>query len=252
MLAVFVNCISIILGSILGLLFSSKIKEELIENIQSAAGIVTIVLGLQMAFKYENIVFLSLSLIIGGVLGSVWNIDGKILAIGTFIQKILKKTSIKKTIPQENSSSENCVTSKNNETNFAYAFLNSSVLFCVGAMAIVGSFKAGIEKDYSIIFTKSILDGFMAISFAASMGFGTIFSALSVFLYQGLLTILAVIISPYVSDTMLNELTACGGAIIVMIGINLLNLKKIKTANFLPAIVFTIIFVLVSNIKFFY
>ena len=246
MLAVFVNCISIILGSILGLLFSSKIKEELIENIQSAAGIVTIVLGLQMAFKYENIVFLSLSLIIGGVLGSVWDIDGKILAIGTFIQKIVKKTSIKKTIPQENS-----VTSQNNETNFAYAFLNSSVLFCVGAMAIVGSFKAGIEKDYSIIFTKSILDGFMAISFAASMGFGTIFSALSVFLYQGLLTILAVIISPYVSETMLNELTACGGAIIVMIGINLLNLKKIKTANFLPAIVCTIIFVLVSNIKIF-
>lgn len=247
MLAVFVNCISIILGSILGLLFSSKIKEELIENIQSAAGIVTIVLGLQMAFKYENIVFLSLSLIIGGVFGTIWDIDGKILAIGTFIQKIVKKTSIKKTIPQENS-----VTSKNNETNFAYAFLNSSVLFCVGAMAIVGSFKAGIEKDYSIIFTKSILDGFMAISFAASMGFGTIFSALSVFLYQGLLTILAVIISPYVSDTMLNELTACGGAIIVMIGINLLNIKKIKTANFLPAIVFTIIFVLVSNIKIFY
>ena len=112
MLAVFVNCISIILGSILGLLFSSKIKEELIENIQSAAGIVTIVLGLQMAFKYENIVFLSLSLIIGGVFGTIWDIDGKILAIGTFIQKIVKKTSIKKTIPQENSSSANSVTSK--------------------------------------------------------------------------------------------------------------------------------------------
>ena len=107
-----------------------------------------------MAFKYENIVFLSLSLIIGGVFGTIWDIDGKILAIGTFIQKIVKKTSIKKTIPQENSSSENSVTSKNNETNFAYAFLNSSVLFCVGAMAIVGSFKAGIENDYSIIFTK--------------------------------------------------------------------------------------------------
>ena len=237
MLAVFVNCISIILGSILGLLFSSKIKKELIENIQSAAGIVTIVLGLQMAFKYENIVFLSLSLIIGGVLGSVWDIDGKILAIGTFIQKIVRKNSIKKTELKENSSSETLEASKDNDTNFAYAFLNSS--------------KAGIEKDYSIIFTKSILDGFMAISFAASMGFGTIFSALSVFLYQGLLTILAVIISPYVSDAMLNELTACGGAIIVMIGINLLNLKKIKTANFLPAIVCTIIFVLVSNIKIF-
>ena len=128
MLAVFVNCISIILGSILGLLFSSKIKKELIENIQSAAGIVTIVLGLQMAFKYENIVFLSLSLIIGGVLGSVWDIDGKILAIGTFIQKIVKKTSIKKTELKENSSSETLEASKDIDTNFAYAFLNSSVL----------------------------------------------------------------------------------------------------------------------------
>ena len=117
MLAVFVNCISIILGSILGLLFSSKIKKELIENIQSAAGIVTIVLGLQMAFKYENIVFLSLSLIIGGVLGSVWDIDGKILAMGTFIQKILKKTTIKKSEQIENTSIVNLEDIKNNETN---------------------------------------------------------------------------------------------------------------------------------------
>ena len=131
-----------------------------------------------------------------------------------------------------------------NSRNFAYAFLNASVLFCVGAMSIVGSFKAGVEKDYSIIFTKSILDGFMAISFAGAMGIGTAFSAIVVFLYQGALTLLSVVIQPYVSQVLIEELTAAGGAMIVMIGINLLNLKKIKTANFLPAFILEILFVI--------
>ena len=245
MIAVFVNCISILLGSVIGLLFSKKITKEMSEHIQTAAGIVTIVLGIQMAFKYENIVFLTLSLIIGGVLGYLWNIDGKILSLGYFLQKVFNKKS------NHDNSTINSIDDNSSQKNFAYAFLNSSVLFCVGAMAIVGSFKAGVEKNYSIIFTKSILDGFMAISFTAAMGIGTIFSALSVFIYQGSLTLLSVFIKPYVSEYMINELTACGGAIIVMIGLNLLNLKKIKTANFLPAILFEIIFVIFASLKIF-
>ena len=126
---------------------------------------------------------------------------------------------------------------------YLHHILPASVLFCVGAMSIVGSFKAGVEKDYSIIFTKSILDGFMAISFAGAMGIGTAFSAIIVFLYQGALTLLSVVIQPYVSQVLIEELTAAGGAMIVMIGINLLNLKKIKTANFLPAFILEILFV---------
>ena len=101
MIAVFINCIFIILGSVIGLLFSKKITNEMSEHIQTAAGIVTIVLGIQMAFKYENIIFLTLSLIIGGVLGYIWNIDGKILSLGYFIQKIFNKKTDKaeKTVP---------------------------------------------------------------------------------------------------------------------------------------------------------
>ena len=245
MIAVFINCISIIFGSVIGLLFSKKITKEMSENIQTAAGIVTIVLGIQMAFKYENIVFLTLSLIIGGVLGYLWNIDGKILSFGYYLQKVFNKKNI------DNNNEKYNLENNSDQKNFAYAFLNSSVLFCVGAMAIVGSFKAGVEKDYSIIFTKSILDGFMAISFTAAMGIGTIFSALSVFLYQGALTLLSVFLKPYVSEFMINELTACGGAIIVMIGLNLLNIKNIKTANFLPAILCEIIFVIFASLKIF-
>ena len=207
--------------------------------IQTAAGIVTVVLGIQMAFKYDNIIFLTLSLILGGIIGYIIDIDGAILRFGNFLSRVVSKNQ--KDVPQENLENQ-----KNK--NFAYAFLNSSVLFCVGAMSIVGSFKAGIEHDYSIIFTKSILDGFMAISFAAAMGIGTAFSIITILVYQGALTLLSGVIQPYVSDLLISELTACGGAIIVMIGINLLGLKKIKTANYLPALVFECLFVVLFPI----
>lgn len=231
MLAVFVNCGAVILGSVIGLLFSKKFTDELSDMIQTACGIITMVLGLQMAFKYDSIVYLALSLIIGAIIGYAIDIDGAILRLGNWLQKMVMKKN----------DSEDEVASGSH--NFAYAFLNSSVLFCVGAMAIVGSFKAGVEHDYTIIFTKSILDGFMAISFAAAMGIGTAFSIIIILIYQGGLTLLSGLIQPYVSDLLINELSACGGAIIMMIGINLLGLKKIKTANFLPALVIEILFV---------
>lgn len=238
MLAVFVNCGAVILGSIIGILFSKKFTEELSDMIQTACGIITIVIGLQMAFKYDSIVYLSLSLILGAIVGYIVDLDGAILRFGTWLEK---KVTPKKNIQEV--SSEPTALAKTNK-NFAYAFLNASVLFCVGAMAIVGSFKAGVEKDYTIIFTKSILDGFMAIGFTAAMGIGTMFSIIFILLYQGGLTLLSKLIQPYVSELLISEISACGGAIIIMIGINLLGLKKIKTANFLPALIFEILFVL--------
>ncbi len=115
-------------------------------------------------------------------------------------------------------------------------------------MAIIGSFKAGIEKDYSIIFLKSILDGFIAIGFAAAMGVGTAFSAIAILIYQGGLTLLSVLIHDFVSEQMIAELTASGGALIVMIGLNLMNIKSVKTANYLPAVLLSAIFVLLDPI----
>ena len=234
MLAVFVNCGAVILGSIIGLLFSKKFSDELSDMIQTAAGIITIVIGLLISFNYDSIVILTLSLIIGGIIGYLMDIDGKILKLGYVLEKLVSK--------KNGENVDNSLEPKNK--NFAYAFLNSSVLFCVGAMSIVGSFKAGIEKDYTIIFTKSILDGFMAISFAAAMGVGTAFSTIVILVYQGLLTLMSGFLQPYVSDLLISEVSACGGAIIVMIGINLIGLKKIKTANFIPALVVEILFVI--------
>jgi uncharacterized protein len=236
MIAVFVNCGAVIFGSLLGLLLSRKITQTLSDNIQTAAGIVVLILGLQMAFRYQNIVYLTLSLISGGLLGTWWNVDGQILRFGSFLERVVDHNKKDDRVPAV--AAEQPGTGK----KFAYAFLNASVLFCVGAMAIVGSFKAAIEKDYTIIFTKSILDGFMAVTFAAAMGVGTVFSALSVLLYQGALTLLSFVLKPYVTDQIVNELTGVGGALIVMIGINLIGLRKIKTANYLPAMLVEILF----------
>jgi len=240
MIAVFVNCGAIIIGSIIGLLFSKKFTEELSDMIQTACGVITLVIGLQMAFKYNSIVYMALSLIIGAMIGYAIDIDGAILKLGYKLEKLTQRKP-KEGLSLESESAPE--TQLNNKKNFAYAFLNSSVLFCVGAMAIVGSFEAGVNHDYTTIFTKSILDGFMAIGFAAAMGVGTAFSALAILVYQGLLTLLSIWLQPFVSELLLQEVSACGGAIIMMIGINLIGLKKIKTANFLPALVIEILFV---------
>ncbi len=229
MIAVFVNCLTIIIGSVAGVLFAKKISKEMTDVIQTACGVITLVMGVQMAFKYQNVVYLALALIIGGILGTAWDIDGKVLKFGQWLGSVFNK-------------------GEEGKGNFAYAFLNASVLFCVGAMAIVGSFKAGIEKDYSIIFLKSILDGFIAIGFSAAMGIGTAFSVISILIYQGSLTLLSIYIQQFVSEQMIAELTGSGGVMIVMIGLNLLNIKSIKTANYLPAVLLSTIFVLFDPI----
>ncbi|MBO6177321.1 MAG: DUF554 domain-containing protein [Treponema sp.] len=251
MIAVFVNCATVLAGSIIGLLFAKKIPQKITDAIQLACGLVSFIMGIQMAFKYQNVVYLALALILGGITGTLLDIDGKILAFGKLLERIFIKNKSKEqyslskdTAGQHEEQSAPSFETGRPKKNFAYGFLNASVLFCVGAMAIVGSFKAGIEHDYSIIFLKSILDGFIAIGFTVAMGVGTAFSIITIFLYQGCLTLLSVLIAPYVTEQMIAELTGSGGALIILIGINLMGIKKIKTADYLPAVLFSVIFVL--------
>lgn len=232
MIAVLVNCFTIILGSLLGIIFSKKITSRLSEVIQTGAGVVVLVLGIEMTLQCDNILFLTFSLMAGGIIGSIIDIDGKIFKIGQWLGTKLPQKEEKST------------------SSFGYGFLNASVLFCVGAMSIVGSIEAGVNGNYSVIFTKSLLDGFMAIVFASSMGVGVVFSFLTVLIYQGALTLLATVIAPYMDEVLLAELTASGGALIIMIAINLLGLKSIKTANYLPAVFLCVLFVLLERFFF--
>ena len=223
MIATVVNALAVLLGSLLGLLLHGRIRESFKAIVFIGAGLTTIVIGVQMALAGSRIVLLALSLIIGGILGEWWRIEDGILALGGALKKTFAK--------QETG------------TNFAYGFLDASVLFCVGAMTLIGSFKAGAEGDYSLILTKSVLDGFMAIVLTAAMGVGVAFSAIPILVYQGGLTLAAVWLKPLVSESLLKELTGVGGALVLMIGINLLGLAKLKTANFLPALLLIVGFV---------
>jgi len=239
MIATIVNCIAVILGTAVGLLFARRIGKDLSDAISAAAGVVTLIIGFQMAFQTVNITYLALALISGGILGFWWDIDGKILAVGYWLEGRFMRRPCGHARKNEGLEPEHDKSSR-----FAYAFLNSSVLFCVGAMAIIGSFKAGTAGDYTTLLTKSVLDGFLAIVLAAAMGIGTAFSAFSILLYQGLLTITAEWVKPFVTERMIAELTGIGGAFIVMIGINLLALRRLKTANYLPGMLVLILLVL--------
>ena len=223
MIAVVVNAVAVLAGSLIGLLFRTRIKESFKPVVSIGAGMTSLVIGIQMALSSSKIVYLALALILGGMLGTWWRIEDGVLALG----EVLKRTFAR----------------KDTGSQFAYGFLTASMLFCVGAMSIVGSFKAGTQGDYSLIFTKSVMDGFMAIVFTAAMGIGVAFAALSVLVYQGLLTLLSVWLSPLVTDLLLKELTGVGGALVIMIGINLLGLAKLKLANFLPSLLLIVLFV---------
>ena len=223
MIATVVNALAVLLGSLLGLLLHGRLRESFKAIVFIGAGLTTIVIGVQMALAGSRIVLLALSLIIGGILGEWWRIEDGILSLGGALKKTFAK--------------------KESGKDFAYGFLDASVLFCVGAMALIGSFKAGAEGDYTLILTKSVLDGFMAIVLTAAFGVGVAFSAIPVLLYQGGLTLAAVWLKPLVSEALLSELTGVGGALVLMIGINLLGLAKLKTANFLPSLLLIVGFV---------
>ncbi len=228
MIATIVNAAAVIVGSLLGFLLHERIKESFKTIVYIGAGVVTIILGVRMSLDSRKIVYLALSLILGGILGEWWRIENGILALG----ELLKKTFAKKETGKD----------------FAYAFLTASVLFCVGAMTLIGSFQAGTEGNYELLVTKSVMDGFMAIVLTAALGIGVAFSAAVILVYQGALTLAAGWVKPLVTDVLLKEISGVGGALVIMIGINLLGLARIKTANFLPALVLIVVFVAVEGL----
>jgi uncharacterized protein len=246
MIATVVNACAVLIGSLLGLLLRAKIRDSFKTIVQIGAGITSVIIGIKMALTGQKIVFLALSLIIGGILGEWWRIENGILALGERLKRFAPARASGEMRAAAGGAGQGRVTAGTASgagSEFGYGFLNASVLFCVGAMALVGSFKAGAEGDYELIFTKSVMDGFMAIVLTAAMGIGVGFSALSVLVYQGALTIAAVWLAPLVNEALLKELTGVGGALVIMIGINLLGLAKLKTANFLPALLLIVLFV---------
>jgi uncharacterized membrane protein YqgA involved in biofilm formation len=226
MIATVINALAVLIGSLVGLFLKGKIHDQYEKTVFTALGIFTLVLGFSMAQEPCNALYMVFSLVLGGLLGTWMRIEDRILSFGEWMKNKLPGSM--------------------GEGQFSMGFLDATVLFCVGAMTIVGSFKAGIEKDYELLLLKSVMDGSVSVPLAAVMGWGVAFSAVSILIVQGALTLMSSVVAPYADQAMLDAVSAVGGLLIIMIAINLLKLKKINTANFTPALVLIILFQLIT------
>jgi uncharacterized protein len=227
-----INVIAILIGSGIGLLFGSRLPDHLKSSVLSGMGIFTAAVGMQMFLKTENSLVVLGALILGVVLGEWLKIENWLQNLGIWLERRLPGSS------EEGGSSL-----------FVRGFLASSVLYCTGPMAVLGAISDGLRGDYLTLSIKSILDGFLSIAFASTLGIGVAFSALPVFAYQGTISLLASQLNAIVSTGMMNEMTATGGVLLIGIGISsMLELKKIRVGNFLPALAIAPVIVYILNL----
>jgi uncharacterized protein len=215
MLGTAINVGAILAGSVMGVSIGSRLPERIRQTVLNGLGLLTMLVGLQMALGTGNLMVVLGAILLGGLLGEILKIHDGLERFGAFLQSVV-------------SGSRNPL--------FGEGFVTASLVFCVGPMAILGSIQDGMTGDYRLLAVKSVLDGFAAIAFSASLGWGVSLSALSILLYQGGLTVCATTLSRILTDPMIVEMTAAGGLIIVGISLKLLDLKDIRLANFLPAL----------------
>lgn len=216
-----VNVAAIAGGSLVGLLVGRGIKEKYQETVIYGLALCVILLGLQMALQGQHILLTIISLVTGSILGEALGIEEKLEQVGTWLAARVQKAKGKGDAGTE---------------AFVEGFLSTSLLYCVGAMAIVGSIQDGLSGDATTLYTKAMIDGLSGIIYASNMGIGVLFSALSVGVYQGILTALAGILGPYMSQTVVQEISASGGLMILGVGINMTRLLKILVGNMLPGL----------------
>ena len=226
MLGTIVNTLSIIVGSLIGLSFKGKIPEKYSKTIMHGIGLAVVLIGLKTALNTDAIMIVIFSFVIGSVIGEFLRIEDRLDRLGDRIGKRFSKGS----------------------DGVSKGFVSASLLFCVGAMAIVGAMESGLTGNHQTLFAKSILDGISSIIFSSTLGIGVIFSSVSVFVYQGLITLAASSIKPYLLPEVVSQMSAVGGLLIFAIGINLLDIKKIKIGNMLPAIFIPLLYQVIKSL----
>lgn len=226
MLGTVVNVVAIIIGALIGILIRKGIKDKYKSIIMDGIGVSVVVIGIMGGIKANNIILIIGSIVVGCIIGEMIDIDLKLEHLGNKMENRFGK----------------------GDSNFSKGFVTASLVFCIGAMAIVGSLESGISGNHETLFAKSILDGISAIIFASTLGIGVAFSAIPVFIYQGAITLLANGMKDLLTPDVINEMSAVGGILILAIGINILGIKKIKVANMLPSIFIPIIYLAIVNL----
>lgn len=220
MIGTIINVILVVVGGIVGLLFGGKLPQRVREAVLSILGLFTMGLGLQMFLETNNVLIVLAALLAGTLLGEWWEIESWLERFGETLKARFSKVSGRQDL-----------------SRFVEGFLTASILFCVGPMAILGSIQDGLTGDFSLLATKAMMDGFAALAFASTMGLGVIFSSIAVFLFQGGISLLAVQVQNVITAAMIAEMSAAGGVILTGIALsNILNIRKIRTGNALPAL----------------
>ena len=220
MLGTFVNTFAIVVGSLIGLAFSRFIPTKITNTLIHGVAFAIMLIGLKMAWKENNFIILICSLAFGGVIGELIGIEDRINGFGKWLEKKFSKQG----------------------GTLSKGFVTTTLLYCVGSMALVGSLESGLTGNHDTLFAKSVLDGLGSIIFAASLGIGVLFSAVSVFFYQGCITMGASFLKQFLTGPVISQMSAVGGLLIVAMGFNMLDIVKIKVANLLPAIFLPLVY----------
>lgn len=231
MIATIINAVLVIAGGLIGTVFGNRISEKYTKAIMTVMSLVTVMIGVQNAVNTSDVLIIVVCLVLGTVIGTALRIDDRLNNAGDIIKDKLKNTKL-------------------GRGKISDAFVTTSILFCVGSMTIVGSIQAGLNKDYSLILTKSVMDFVSSVAFASAFGAGVVLSSITVLVVQGGITLLASVMAPLLTAEVITEMSAVGGAMFIGMAINMLGLReeKIKVGDMLPAIILPIVYFPVAEL----
>ena len=226
MTGTFINIIAVIAGSSIGLLLKKRFPQKIASIVFQGIGLVTIFFGLAMALRSQNWVILILSVVSGAILGQMLNLDDRMNRAGEKLKSSLKITN----------------------KRFTEGMVTSFLLFCMGSLTVLGALEEGMNQNPDLLMAKSVMDGFSSIALSAAMGIGVMFSVIPLLIYQGGITLFAGSLQNVLSEPLIMEITAAGGIILLGMGINILEIKKIQVLNLLPALLMAVVFYYLVNL----
>lgn len=221
MTGTFANMAAIAAGSLIGVIIHSKLPQRFINIIFQGMGLVTLTLGISMAIQADHTLYVVLSIVLGAI-------TGELLQLSQRLDRLSRKWV------------------KGNDSSWVEGFISSSLLFCIGSMAVLGSIEDGLGKTPTILYTKSIMDGISSIAFAASFGIAIAASAIPILIIQGSITLFAAALTPFFTETLIADLSGVGGILLIGLGINILKIKEINVVNLLPSLLFILLSALIS------
>ena len=232
MVGTLVNTGAIIIGSVTGILIRSRLPQKVIDIVFQGIGLFTIVIGISMSLRSDSMLLIVISIVSGAVIGQLLDIDKHIRRFTDFLQ-----TKAQRKKPGEVQSGD----AAKKQQMFTEGFITASMIFCIGSMSILGAIEDGMGETPNLLYTNSIMDGTVAIVPASSLGLAVMLHSLAVLLFQGCITLLATLMVQFMSDTMIADLTAVGGVLLIGLGINILKIKDINLINMLPSLLVIIL-----------